>query len=105
MGAVAAKLADVAVITSDNPRSEDPGAIIRQVAAGAPNAANVVVEADRAAAISLALAKASPGDLVLIAGKGHEDGQEIDGRILPFDDAEMARGALRTVLGSGQEVG
>jgi UDP-N-acetylmuramoyl-L-alanyl-D-glutamate--2,6-diaminopimelate ligase len=100
MGATASQLADLAVVTSDNPRSEDPDAIIEQVVAGAPNRHNVVVEPDRAAAISTALAMAQPGDVVLVAGKGHEAGQEIAGRLLPFDDVDTVRTAVWRILAS-----
>jgi UDP-N-acetylmuramoyl-L-alanyl-D-glutamate--2,6-diaminopimelate ligase len=100
MGSVASDLADLAVVTSDNPRSEDPDAIIEQVVAGAGRRSRLVIEPDRAAAISTALATAEPGDVVLIAGKGHEPGQEIAGRILPFDDVEQSRKALRRILAS-----
>lgn len=103
MGATVAELADLAVVTSDNPRSEDPGAIIAEVLRGAAGAENVVSEPDRARAISAALASAAPGDLVLIAGKGHETGQEIGGRVLPFDDAGVAREALRRIRASRGE--
>ena len=96
MGRIAAELADVAVITSDNPRSEDPRAIIDEVVAGCER--DVQVEVDRRAAIERAVEQAGPGDVVVIAGKGHEPGQEIDGEILPFDDREAARDALRKVL-------
>jgi UDP-N-acetylmuramoyl-L-alanyl-D-glutamate--2,6-diaminopimelate ligase len=103
MGAVATRLADLAVVTSDNPRSEDPDAIIAQVVSGAADQGNLVIEADRANAISLALANAHPGDVVLIAGKGHEPGQEIAGRVLPFDDADTARTSLVRILASRRE--
>jgi UDP-N-acetylmuramoyl-L-alanyl-D-glutamate--2,6-diaminopimelate ligase len=93
MGRVASELADVAVVTSDNPRSEDPAAIIAEIVAG--TAGEVVIEPDRRAAIELALESAEPADVVLVAGKGHEQGQEIDGAVLPFDDREVAREALR----------
>ena len=96
MGRIAAELADVAVITSDNPRSEDPQAIVDEVLAGAGR--DVQVELDRRAAIERAVEQAGPGDVVVIAGKGHEPGQEIGGEILPFDDREVARDALRKVL-------
>ncbi len=93
MGGIAAELADVAIITSDNPRSEDPEAIIAAVAAGAAGRAQTIV--DREQAIRLALESAGPGDVVLIAGKGHEQGQEFaDGLKLPFDDREIAALAL-----------
>ena len=95
MGAVAAELADRVLVTSDNPRSEDPLAIIAEVRAGIPSDVDVEVEPDRAAAIERALDGADHGDVVVIAGKGHEGGQEIAGRIFPFDDREVARAALR----------
>jgi UDP-N-acetylmuramoyl-L-alanyl-D-glutamate--2,6-diaminopimelate ligase len=104
MGSIAAELADLAVITSDNPRSEKPDTIIEEIAAGAPTAANVRIEVDRARAIALAVREASRGDLVLIAGKGHEKGQEIGGRIVPFDDVHTAREAWQGIVASGQEV-
>jgi len=92
MGAVAAKLADQVIVTSDNPRSEDPAAIIRQVAGGMGKAC--VIEQDRAAAIRLAVQSAGSGDIVLVAGKGHEDYQEIAGVKMPFSDAAAAKAAL-----------
>ena len=101
MGRAGAALSDLAIITSDNPRSEDPGAIIAEVLGGVGNGAKVEVEPDRRAAIALAVTKAAlgraqPGDTVVIAGKGHEQGQEFaDGRKLPFDDREVARAELR----------
>jgi UDP-N-acetylmuramoyl-L-alanyl-D-glutamate--2,6-diaminopimelate ligase len=96
MGRAGAALSDLAIVTSDNPRSEDPGAIIAEVLGGVENGANVEVEPDRRAAIALALRQAQPGDTVVIAGKGHELGQEFeDGRKLPFDDREVARAELR----------
>jgi UDP-N-acetylmuramoyl-L-alanyl-D-glutamate--2,6-diaminopimelate ligase len=103
MGQVASRLADLAIVTSDNPRSEDPDAIIAQVVSGAGDQGNLFTEPDRAHAISNALANARPGDVVLIAGKGHEPGQEIGGRVLPFDDAETARTSLLRILASRQE--
>ena len=97
MGAVAAKLADVVVVTSDNPRSEDPHAIIDQILEGVvahrPQGPDVV-DADRAAAIRAALTAARPGDVVVIAGKGHETGQQFADRTIPFDDREVARSVL-----------
>ena len=84
--------ADLVVVTTDNPRSEDPLAIIDEVLAGA--AANVEVEPDRRAAIARAIGLAGPGDVVLIAGKGHEQGQEVAGAVSPFDDRAVAREAL-----------
>ena len=96
MGEIVARLADAAVVTSDNPRSEDPGAIIAEIVAGIPASVEPVVEPDRRAAIALALERAEPGDTVLIAGKGHEQGQEFeDGRKLPFDDRRVAGEELR----------
>jgi UDP-N-acetylmuramoyl-L-alanyl-D-glutamate--2,6-diaminopimelate ligase len=93
MGRVASELADVAIVTSDNPRSEDPQAIIEEVVAGTTG--DVRVEPDRRGAIELAVGEARAGDVVVIAGKGHEQGQELAGRKLPFDDREVARQALR----------
>jgi UDP-N-acetylmuramoyl-L-alanyl-D-glutamate--2,6-diaminopimelate ligase len=94
MGRIADELADVAIVTSDNPRSEDPRAIIDEVVAGAPG---LVVEPDRRAAIARAIEGAREGDVVLIAGKGHEQGQEIAGVKHPFDDREVARDVLRAL--------
>jgi UDP-N-acetylmuramoyl-L-alanyl-D-glutamate--2,6-diaminopimelate ligase len=100
MGRAGAELSDLTVITSDNPRSEQPEAIVAEVAAGASGAEELEVVVDRRAAIGLALARARPGDTVVIAGKGHEQGQEFeDGRKIPFDDREVAREELRK-LGS-----
>ncbi|MDU5915812.1 MAG: cyanophycin synthetase, partial [Negativicoccus succinicivorans] len=99
MGAVAAKLADSIVITSDNPRSENPEEIIREVYAGAqPNASATVTiacETDRATAIYNIIAQAQSGDVVLIAGKGHETYQILNSGTIHFDDREVAREALR----------
>jgi UDP-N-acetylmuramoyl-L-alanyl-D-glutamate--2,6-diaminopimelate ligase len=92
MGKLAAQLADVALITSDNPRSEDPEAIVSEIAAGADRP--VEIELDRAAAIARAIELAQPGDVVIIAGKGAEQGQEFAGRTIPFDDREAAKEAL-----------
>ena len=98
MGAAVAALADVAVVTSDNPRSEDPEAIIAEILAGTGDAANVASDPDRRASIHRAVALAEPGDVVVIAGKGHEQGQEFEGgRKEPFDDVTVAREALRSV--------
>ena len=94
MGEIAARLADVALVTSDNPRSEDPEAIIAEILAGAGPA--VEHDPDRRASIFRAVSLAAPGDVVVIAGKGHEQGQEFaDGRKEPFDDVGVAREALR----------
>ncbi|HSG80479.1 MAG TPA: UDP-N-acetylmuramoyl-L-alanyl-D-glutamate--2,6-diaminopimelate ligase, partial [Acidimicrobiia bacterium] len=90
MGAAAA-VADLAVLTSDNPRSEDPGRILDEVAAGAGNGAQVVREVDRRRAIRRALEQAVAGDLVLVLGKGHEQGQIFADRVVPFDDREVVR--------------
>jgi UDP-N-acetylmuramoyl-L-alanyl-D-glutamate--2,6-diaminopimelate ligase len=98
MGEVASRLADVAVLTSDNPRSEDPDLIIAEVRAGAMGAGRLIVEVDRARAIAAALASAEPGDVVVIAGKGHETGQEIGGRVVPFDDADVTMSALQRIV-------
>ncbi|HZH24115.1 MAG TPA: UDP-N-acetylmuramoyl-L-alanyl-D-glutamate--2,6-diaminopimelate ligase [Solirubrobacteraceae bacterium] len=102
MGAIAARLADHVIVTSDNPRSEPPGAIIDEILAGVPaGALHVEHEPDRRAAIARAVALAASGDVVLIAGKGHEQGQEhADGRTEPFDDVEEARAALRARVGA-----
>jgi UDP-N-acetylmuramoyl-L-alanyl-D-glutamate--2,6-diaminopimelate ligase len=93
MGAVAGRLADDVIVTSDNPRSEEPEAIIAEIVAGIDCA--VEIEPDRAAAIGLALERAGAGDVVVIAGKGHEQGQEFRERTIPFDDREVARDVLR----------
>jgi UDP-N-acetylmuramoyl-L-alanyl-D-glutamate--2,6-diaminopimelate ligase len=93
MGRIASECADVAVVTSDNPRNEDPGAIIEEILEGAAN--QIEVEPDRRRAIDLAIERSGAGDVVVIAGKGHEQGQEIAGRTLPFDDRQVARDALR----------
>jgi UDP-N-acetylmuramoyl-L-alanyl-D-glutamate--2,6-diaminopimelate ligase len=93
MGRIASELADVAIVTSDNPRSEDPGAIIAEIVAGA--GANTEVEPDRAVAIERAVEIGEQGDVVVIAGKGHEQGQEFADRVEAFDDREVVREALR----------
>jgi UDP-N-acetylmuramoyl-L-alanyl-D-glutamate--2,6-diaminopimelate ligase len=93
MGKLASELADLAIVTSDNPRSEDPRAIVEEILAGVTG--DVDVELDRVAAIARAIEQARAGDVVLIAGKGAEQGQEIAGRIVPFDDRAAAREALR----------
>ena len=99
MGAAAASLADVAILTSDNPRSEDPLAIISAMLDGVlsvPQAerARVIIEPDRAAAIAQAVTLASPGDVVVVAGKGHETGQYVAGSVLPFDDRQVTADVL-----------
>jgi UDP-N-acetylmuramoyl-L-alanyl-D-glutamate--2,6-diaminopimelate ligase len=93
MGRLASELADLAIVTSDNPRSEDPEAIAAEILSGA--AQDVEVELDRAAAIARAVELARPGDVVLIAGKGAEQGQEFADRTVPFDDREAAKEALK----------
>jgi UDP-N-acetylmuramoyl-L-alanyl-D-glutamate--2,6-diaminopimelate ligase len=93
MGAVAAAGADIVIVTSDNPRNEDPQEIVDEITRGLDT--DVEVELDRARAIERAIEAARPGDLVLLAGKGHEQGQESAGTIEPFDDREVARQALR----------
>ncbi|MFE7425334.1 UDP-N-acetylmuramoyl-L-alanyl-D-glutamate--2,6-diaminopimelate ligase [Streptomyces sp. NPDC057545] len=106
MGAAAARLADTAVLTSDNPRSEDPLGILAAMLAGAAEVpvherGDVLVDADRAAAIAAAVARAEPGDTVLVAGKGHEQGQDIHGVVRPFDDRVVLRAAIERSLGHG----
>jgi UDP-N-acetylmuramoyl-L-alanyl-D-glutamate--2,6-diaminopimelate ligase len=100
MGRAGAELSDLAVVTSDNPRSEDPEAIVAEVVAGVRDGDAVEVVVDRQAAIALALGRAQAGDTVVIAGKGHEQGQEFEGgRKVPFDDREVAREELRKLGG------
>jgi len=99
MGAAAASLADVAILTSDNPRSEDPLAILAAMLDGVlsvpqPERARVIVEPDRAAAIWQAVSLAAPGDVIVVAGKGHETGQYVAGTVLPFDDRQVTAEAL-----------
>jgi len=98
MGRVAAQLADRVVVTSDNPRSEEPGHIIGDIVAGVRGGAGgIEIEPDRRAAILRAVAGARRGDIVLVAGKGHETYQEIRGARHPFSDAAVAREALATL--------
>jgi UDP-N-acetylmuramoyl-L-alanyl-D-glutamate--2,6-diaminopimelate ligase len=101
MGEAASRLADLAVLTSDNPRSEDPRAIIADVSLGVRRPEVLVVEPDRRRAIALALGEAGPGDVVVVAGKGHEGGQVIGERVLPFDDRDVARAELALRIGRG----
>jgi UDP-N-acetylmuramoyl-L-alanyl-D-glutamate--2,6-diaminopimelate ligase len=106
MGAAAASLADLAILTSDNPRSEDPLAILTQMLEGVltvaePQRARIIVDPDRAAAINLAVTTADKGDVLVIAGKGHERGQYVGRTVLPFDDREVAADALARRLGRG----
>jgi UDP-N-acetylmuramoyl-L-alanyl-D-glutamate--2,6-diaminopimelate ligase len=95
----AATGADLAILTSDNPRSEDPDRILAQVAEGA-SGPWVILEVDRRRAIETAIAAAEKGDVVLVLGKGHETGQEIGGQVLPFDDRQVAREILSARSGS-----
>jgi UDP-N-acetylmuramoyl-L-alanyl-D-glutamate--2,6-diaminopimelate ligase len=96
MGRISARLADLTIVTSDNPRSEDPGAIVEEILAGTASSSTVEAIVERAAAIEHAIELADRGDVVVIAGKGHEQGQEFAaGRKVPFDDAQVARAALR----------
>jgi UDP-N-acetylmuramoyl-L-alanyl-D-glutamate--2,6-diaminopimelate ligase len=100
MGAAAASLADVAILTSDNPRSEDPLAILAAMLDGVLSVpqeerARLIVEPDRAAAIAQAVSVAAAGDVIVVAGKGHETGQYIAGNVLPFDDRQVTAAALR----------
>lgn len=88
MGSVASRLADVVVLTSDNPRSEDPESIIRQIRGGCDGDAAVLIEPDRVAALAVAASQAGQGDFVLVAGKGHETTQTIGTRIIPLNDAD-----------------
>ncbi len=110
MGAAAASLADVAILTSDNPRSEDPLAILAAMLDGVLSVpqeerARVILEPDRAAAISLAVSLAAPGDVIVVAGKGHETGQYVAGTVLPFDDRQVTATALRRRAQDGRDQG
>jgi UDP-N-acetylmuramoyl-L-alanyl-D-glutamate--2,6-diaminopimelate ligase len=102
MGRLASLLGDVAIVTSDNPRSEDPDAIVAEIVSGVDG--EVEIELDRAAAIARAVEIARPGDVVVIAGKGAEQGQEFADRTVPFDDREAAKDALRA-LSTARETG
>ena len=110
MGAAAASLAETAIFTSDNPRSEDPLAILAEMLDGtlavpAQDRAHVIIEPDRAAAISLAIERAGKGDVVLVAGKGHEKGQYAGGSVIPFDDRAVAAEALTRYLAASPVTG
>ena len=95
MGRIAAELADVAVVTSDNPRSEEPMAIIQDILTGiAPTGKKSIIEPDRRAAIALAMKQAGAGDVIILCGKGHETYQEIGGRMLPMDEREIVQALL-----------
>jgi UDP-N-acetylmuramoyl-L-alanyl-D-glutamate--2,6-diaminopimelate ligase len=99
MGAIAARLADLPVVTDDNPRTEDPAAIRAEILTACPDAREVD---DRRRAIDQAVAELGPGDLLLIAGKGHETGQIVGEQCLPFDDAKVARAAAAAHQKAGQ---
>ena len=96
MGAIASRLADVVIVTDDNPRSEQPAAIRAEILAAAPGAVEI---ADRAEAIGTAVLGLAPGDLLVIAGKGHETGQIVGATTLPFSDHDAARAALGSLQG------
>jgi UDP-N-acetylmuramoyl-L-alanyl-D-glutamate--2,6-diaminopimelate ligase len=98
MGKIASEIADAVVVTSDNPRDEDPDKIIQEIIAGMHG--SYAVEADRAKAISIGIFSAKPNDIVLIAGKGHEDYQEIAGKKHPFSDVEQAQSVLKIYQGA-----
>jgi UDP-N-acetylmuramoyl-L-alanyl-D-glutamate--2,6-diaminopimelate ligase len=104
MAAVGERHAQRLVLTSDNPRSELPGAILKDMVAGLQHAQEAVLEEDRARAIALAIGQAADADVVLVAGKGHEDYQEIEGQRKPFSDREVAARALRARASGAQEV-
>jgi len=98
MGAIAEQYADLVMLTSDNPRSENPNSIIAQIQSGIQQAERVKVNPDRATAILQMIREAKPEDIILIAGKGHEETQEIAGQKIPFSDylhAQLALGGLR----------
>jgi len=119
MGSAVAELSDLAVVTSDNPRSEDPDEIIAQVVSGVEKGGfrrisvgkakagekGYLVESDRAAAIQLAVSLAKPGDLVVVAGKGHETYQQIDDQKQPFDDRTEVAKALKAAGSSAASQG
>ena len=94
MGEIAARNADVVIVTDDNPRSENPAAIRAAILAAAPGALDI---ADRGAAIAAAVQMARAGDVLVIAGKGHETGQIVGDKVLPFSDHQAARAALEDV--------
>ena len=98
MGAIAEQYADLVMLTSDNPRSEDPNSIIAQIQSGIQQAERVKMNPDRATAILQMIREAKPEDIILIAGKGHEETQEIAGQKIPFSDylhAQLALGGVR----------
>ncbi len=107
MAAMVEKFSDFAVVTSDNPRTEDPMEIIREVVSGFASKSSYVINADRKAAIAFAVSTAGEGDVILIAGKGHEDYQEVNGKRLPFDDRKAAAEACvgrRASCGDGRAI-
>jgi UDP-N-acetylmuramyl tripeptide synthase len=95
MGEIASRFADAIVLTSDNPRSESPAAIVSEIRAGIVRRTPVTVELDRRKAIARALAETRAGDVVVVAGKGHETTQQFAERALPFDDREVVANELR----------
>ena len=97
MGKIAEESSDLVIVTSDNPRSEDPKQIINDILAGIKNTSNIVVESDRKAAIKIAIEKAKKGDVVVFAGKGHEDYQILKDKTIHFDDREEVRKALQGI--------
>jgi UDP-N-acetylmuramoyl-L-alanyl-D-glutamate--2,6-diaminopimelate ligase len=101
MGAAAAAWSDLAIVTSDNPRGEDPVAIIEAVLSGVDDRAKVIVEAERRRAIEAALERADPGDVVLLAGKGHESEIEMGDDRIAFDDRVEAQAAARRLSSGG----
>ena len=103
MGRIATQLADYAIFTSDNPRSEDPAAIIREIEAGTSGARNYESQPDRRRAIERVIALAQPGDVVVIAGKGHETYQILRDGVIDFDDRQVAREVLRRRLSTAGE--
>ncbi|MBI4585258.1 MAG: UDP-N-acetylmuramoyl-L-alanyl-D-glutamate--2,6-diaminopimelate ligase [Planctomycetes bacterium] len=103
MGQVAEQHSDKVIITSDNPRNENPGAILEEIAAGMESPYLVAMVPDRREAISLGLKMAKPGDTVLIAGKGHETYQEVRGEKVPFDDRKVAEQAIREIIKAAEE--
>jgi UDP-N-acetylmuramoyl-L-alanyl-D-glutamate--2,6-diaminopimelate ligase len=105
MGAIAARHADRLVVTSDNPRSEKPETIISQILLGLAGHAPVTVESERALAIRQAIGNAGANDVLLIAGKGHEDYQEVAGKRFPFSDLDQVRRALSTRVAPANEPG
>jgi len=102
MGEIAARLADAVIVTDDNPRSEDPAAIRRAILAAAPQAEEI---GDRGEAIARAVATLSAGDVLVIAGKGHESGQIVGDGVLPFDDRDVARRAIAALTEDGTKGG